>query len=101
MEWVLCEFRYLDKSSMIIYKKKANDAMKNAIESTAGREYVYLDVHINGMTQKIVIELFTEYTPRTADNFRKLCSEGFTNKDGHKLTYLGTEFHRVVKGMYI
>jgi hypothetical protein len=48
MEWVLCEFRYLDKSSMIIYKKKANDSMKNLIENTPGRNYVYLEVSING-----------------------------------------------------
>lgn len=44
MEWVLCEFRYLDKSSMIIYKKKAHDSMKNLIDSTPGRDYVFLDV---------------------------------------------------------
>lgn len=101
MEWVLCEFRYLDKSSMIIYKKKANDSMKNLIENTSGRDYVYLDVHTNGMTQKVVVELFSEYAPQTADNFRKLCNGAFTNKQGHKLSYVGTEFHRVVKGMYI
>ncbi len=101
MEWVLCEFRYLDKSSMIIYKKKANDSMKNLIENTPGRNYVYLEVSINGQKQKVVIELFSEYAPKTCDNFRKLCNGSLKNKGGHKLSYEGTEFHRVVKGMYI
>ena len=48
MEWVLNEFRYLDKSSMIIYKKKANDAIKQLIDNTPGREYVYMDIHSGG-----------------------------------------------------
>ena len=75
--------------------------MKNLIENTASRDYVFMDVHINGSTQKVVIELFTEYAPLTTDNFRKLCNGAFTNKNGHKLSYVGTDFHRVVKGMYI
>jgi hypothetical protein len=48
MAWVLNEFRYLDKSSMIIYKKKANDAIKQLIDNTPGRQYVFLDINVNG-----------------------------------------------------
>lgn len=47
-EWVLNEFRYLDKTNPVIYKKKANDTFKNLIENTPGRAYVYLDISING-----------------------------------------------------
>ncbi len=47
-EWVLNEFRYLDKTSSVIYKKKANDTFKNLIENTPGRQYVYLDVSVDG-----------------------------------------------------
>jgi hypothetical protein len=36
-DWVLNEFRYLDKTSMVIYKKKANDTFKQLIENTPGR----------------------------------------------------------------
>lgn len=36
-EWVLNEFRYLDKTSSVIYKKKANDTFKQLIENTPGR----------------------------------------------------------------
>ncbi len=75
--------------------------MKQSIENTPGRAYVFIDVSINGSVQKVIIELFTEYAPNTAENFRKLCSGTFTNKQGEKLSYVGCEFHRVVKGMYI
>ena len=36
-EWVLNEFRYTDKTSDVIYKKKANDSFKQLIENTPGR----------------------------------------------------------------
>ena len=50
---------------------------------------------------KIVIELFDDICPKTCANFRKLC-EGFKPENGSEtLSYAGTEFHRVVKGMYI
>jgi hypothetical protein len=101
IEWVLNEFRYIDRSSPIIYRKQATDAMKKLVEKSTLRQYVFMDVSINGMTQKVVIELFSEYTPKTCENFRKLCSGVFTNKKGEKLSYVNTEFHRVVKGMYI
>ncbi|MCF7831740.1 MAG: peptidylprolyl isomerase [Candidatus Pacebacteria bacterium] len=40
----------------------------------------------------ITIELFDEQTPKTAENFKKLVSEGF---------YDGTRFHRVIEGFMI
>ena len=101
MEWVLNEYRYVDNTSYSIYKKKASDSFRHTIEQNPGRQYVFMDVLINGSVQKIVFELFTEYAPQTCENFRKLCSGSFVNKKGEKLSYIGTEFHRVVKGMYI
>ena len=47
-EFVLTEFRYIDKTNMVIYQKKATDAMRQLIENTPGREYVWLDVNVNG-----------------------------------------------------
>jgi cyclophilin family peptidyl-prolyl cis-trans isomerase len=100
LEWALNEFRYSD-SANLIYKKRATDAQKQIIENTPGRNYVYLDVNINGAVQKVVIELFTEYAPKTCSNFMKLCSGELTNASGEKVSYIGTEFHRIVKGMYV
>ena len=51
MDWVLCQYRYIDKSSMLIYKKKATDAMKQLIDNTTGRQYAYMDVDVNGSVQ--------------------------------------------------
>jgi len=88
----LNEFRYLDKSSQLIYKKKAHDTYKNLIENTQGRNYIYLDISIDGAVNKVILELFTEFAPNTCENFRKLCNGVFTNKQGEKLTYVGAEF---------
>ncbi|XP_035722502.1 peptidyl-prolyl cis-trans isomerase D-like isoform X2 [Vespa mandarinia] len=59
---------------------------------------VFLDVAIG--TEKvgrIVIELFKDVTPRTAENFRALCTgekgNGINNK---KLHYKGSIFHKVI-----
>jgi len=73
MSYVLQEFRYLDKTNVIIYRKKASDAFKNAINSTPGRSYVHIDVVVDQHKHNIVIELFDEYCPKTCENFRKLC----------------------------
>ena len=43
---------------------------------------MYIDININGMVSKVVIELFTEFAPKTCENFKRLCVGGFTNKDG-------------------
>ena len=85
MDWVLGEFRYVDNSSMIIYKKKATDALKLLVDNTPGRSYVYMDININGMVSKVIIELFTEYAPKTCENFKRLCQGNFINKEGQKL----------------
>jgi len=34
MEWALNEFRYVDKTSQIVYKKKAKDAIKQYIDAS-------------------------------------------------------------------
>jgi hypothetical protein len=101
LDWALSEFRYVDTTSPVIYKKKASDAFRNLIDNTPGRNYAFMDVSINGDTQKVVIELFTEFAPKTSENFLKICKGDSTNPKGEKLSYVGTEFSRVVKGMYI
>ena len=48
LEWALNEFRYVDSTNPMIYKKKSTDAYRALIENTPGRNYAYLDVNING-----------------------------------------------------
>lgn len=101
LEWALQEFRYTDRTSALIYKKIASDTHRNAINNTPGRSYVYMKINTGAnVAQKIVIELFDDICPKTCDNFRQLC-EGYKPEGGNSVGYAGTEFHRVVKGMYV
>lgn len=62
---------------------------------------VFLDVSIDGNpAEKIVIELFADTVPRTAENFRSLCTgeKGVGVSTGKPLHYKGCLFHRVIKG---
>lgn len=64
---------------------------------------VYMDIHIGGQKAgRITIELFANVVPKTAENFRALCSgEKGVGKTGHKLHYKGSIFHRVIPGMFM
>ncbi len=57
---------------------------------------VYLDVEIGGEPLgRLAIELFADVVPRTAENFRALCTgECGMGKKGKKLHYKGSSFHR-------
>ncbi|TXG72900.1 hypothetical protein EZV62_001479 [Acer yangbiense] len=59
---------------------------------------VFLDLNIGGQPMgRLVIELFSDSTPKTAENFRALCTwEKGIGKNGKALHYKGTTFHRVI-----
>ncbi|GFS35330.1 cyclophilin-like peptidyl-prolyl cis-trans isomerase family protein [Actinidia rufa] len=62
---------------------------------------VFFDVSIDGdPTEKMVFELFSDVAPKTAENFRALCTgeKGVSPKTGKPLHYKGSFFHRVIKG---
>ncbi|KAK4407189.1 Peptidyl-prolyl cis-trans isomerase CYP63 [Sesamum angolense] len=62
---------------------------------------VFLDVSIDGdTTERIVIELFADVVPKTAENFRALCTgeKGVGTSTGKPLHYKGSTFHRIIKG---
>jgi peptidyl-prolyl isomerase D len=64
---------------------------------------VFFDVEINGRpTGRIVMEVFADLVPRTAENFRALCTgERGIGKTGKPLHYKGSVFHRVIKQFMI
>ncbi|KAL6854345.1 hypothetical protein ACP4OV_019248 [Aristida adscensionis] len=60
---------------------------------------VYLDLTVGGEpVGRVVIELYADKLPKTAENFRRLCTGETSGRSGRKLHYKGTPFHRVVPG---
>ena len=61
---------------------------------------VYFDMSVGGAAAgRIVMELFSDVTPKTAENFRALCTgEIGVGKSGKPLHYKGSAFHRVIPG---
>jgi peptidylprolyl isomerase len=61
---------------------------------------VFFDMSIGGQPAgRIEIELFADTCPKTAENFRALCTgEKGQGKSGKPLHYKGSIFHRVIPG---
>ncbi|CAA7060430.1 unnamed protein product [Microthlaspi erraticum] len=61
---------------------------------------VFFDILIGNMKKgRVVMELFADVTPKTANNFRALCTgENGIGKAGKPLHYKGSAFHRIIPG---
>lgn len=70
---------------------------------TKTRPRVFFDVSIGGKhAGRITMELFSDLVPKTAENFRCLCTgEKGLGKAGKPLHYKGSIFHRVIKQFMI
>lgn len=73
--------------------------------SRAQRSTVFFDVGIgsNPNVGRIEFELYDDIVPKTAENFRALCTgeKGLERKSGKKLHYKGIKFHRIIPGFMI
>jgi len=59
---------------------------------------VALDIRIGDEDAgTVVIELFKDVAPKTAENFRALC----TGEKGEDMSYAGSPFHRIIPGFMI
>lgn len=66
----------------------------------AANPRVFFDLSIgNAPAGRVIMELFADTTPITAENFRALCTgEKGVGKSGKPLHYKGSTFHRVIPG---
>jgi cyclophilin family peptidyl-prolyl cis-trans isomerase len=73
------------------------------LEASRPRTFCYLDVGAAGAGPlgRLVVELFDDLCPKTAENFRGICEGAEGKEGGEALSYSGTPIHRVVKGGWI
>ncbi|MEY6432301.1 peptidylprolyl isomerase [Thioalkalicoccus limnaeus] len=72
-------------------------------QAYADNPKVALDVTIGGQPAgTVVIELRADVVPRTAENFRSLCTgERGYGRRGNALAYAGSPFHRIIPGFMV
>jgi peptidylprolyl isomerase len=65
---------------------------------TTSNPRVFFDISIGGEPAgRLCFELFADTVPKTAENFRALCTgEMGMGKSGKPLTYKGSAFHRII-----
>ena len=98
--YILNRFAYMDNSMAVVYERLAANHFKRMINTSKTRKYAQLQLSFGGLTQTVTFELFNDIAPRTVANFLGLCS-GHKRSDGTQLSYVGTEVHRIVRGMYV
>ncbi len=71
------------------------------MEGEGRRPVVFLDIAIGRRNVgRLIIELFSDVVPRTAENFRQMCT-GEHRRQGVPIGYKGAPFHRVIRGFMV
>uniref|UniRef100_A0A914EPA7 Peptidyl-prolyl cis-trans isomerase n=2 Tax=Acrobeloides nanus TaxID=290746 RepID=A0A914EPA7_9BILA len=67
------------------------------------RPQVFFDITVGGKpTGRVVFELYNDIVPRTAENFRALCTgERGVGQSGKPLHFKGSKFHRIIPNFMI
>eukprot|EP00760_Papus_ankaliazontas_P038396 PhM_4_TR9117/c0_g1_i1/m.30735/K01802/E5.2.1.8; peptidylprolyl isomerase len=71
---------------------------KAVSQTPAGNPKVFMDVNIGGrLAGRMIFELYADAVPRTAENFRALCTgEKGVGRRGKKLHFKHCVFHRII-----
>lgn len=75
--------------------------MQKSQKNRTSNPEVYLDIQIGKrLVGRLTIELFADTTPKTAENFRALCTgeRGTSPTSGKMLHLKGSVFHRIISG---
>merc|ERR1711907_225837 len=72
----------------------------NAQEPNPNNHFVFFDIGMGkNKPGRIIFELFSEVTPKCAENFRALCTgEKGRGRSGKAMHYKGSYFHRIIPG---
>lgn len=94
------------KSKKPVQGKKGADVVKSPpleLAPVVPNPIVFMDIKIGGeLVGRMVIELFAHLVPKTAENFRALCTgEKGMGKLGFPLHYKKTPIHRVIPGFFV
>ena len=73
-------------------------SMRGGAHTNPSNPRVFFDVSVGGQgVGRVTIELFADKCPKTAENFRALCTgEKGIGRSGKPLHYKGCTFHRVI-----
>jgi peptidyl-prolyl isomerase D len=89
-------------------KKNKNTHLIKSIDFKKMSEKVervrcFMDMRKDGKdVGRVVFELYNDVVPKTAENFRALCTgEKGVGASGKALHYKGTPFHRIIKGFMV
>ncbi|MFN9660048.1 MAG: peptidylprolyl isomerase [Cyanobacteriota bacterium] len=65
---------------------------------TSTNPHVFFDISVDGTPAgRLIFELFADVVPKTAENFRALCTgEKGLGHSGKPLSYKGSAFHRII-----
>ncbi|EPB79253.1 peptidyl-prolyl cis-trans isomerase, cyclophilin-type [Ancylostoma ceylanicum] len=101
----LAKLGFTTRGSMSLFSRSSRfllGAVRSA-SNAAARSQVFLDVKIGDTPAgKITIELYNDVVPKTAENFRALCTgEKGKGKSGLPLHFKGSSFHRIIPDFMI
>lgn len=70
--------------------------VQEAVNASNPKVFFDLKIGDEAQTKRIEFELFKDKVPKTAENFRALCT-GEKSSEENKLHYKGSVFHRIIK----
>eukprot|EP00996_Jenningsia_fusiforme_P003381 NODE_4182_length_849_cov_26.768750_g3858_i0.p2 GENE.NODE_4182_length_849_cov_26.768750_g3858_i0~~NODE_4182_length_849_cov_26.768750_g3858_i0.p2 ORF type:complete len:174 (+),score=37.28 NODE_4182_length_849_cov_26.768750_g3858_i0:127-648(+) len=79
----------------------SKESAKHLKKSKSKEVNAWMEISIGGAVQgRLVFELFADTVPKTAENFRALCTgeKGKGELTGAKLHFKGSKFHRIIPG---